>query len=232
MTLKSNYKQSNYKHKNDEDEDDDDEYFSNRQLAFFKRTQEITNLSIPIDEGVREPKYYRQAVQAISNTSEGDIVEFEINSGGGRLDGLLAILTAMQKTDALTVANINGECHSAASMLALNCDNVYVSPYATMLCHHVSYGTAGKASDIKLHVNHIQSVCEKLFRQTYHLFLTEDEIESCLEGYQLWLDSDEINRRLEQKYSVINALIEAEQESAKQVKEPDKPKVKRKSKAK
>lgn len=220
-----------HKHRNDDDNEEEDVLYPNRHLTFFKRTKELTNLSIPIDEGVREPKYYRQAVQAISSTGEDDVIEFEINSGGGRMDGLIALLTAMEKTDALTVANINGECHSAASMLALSCDNVYVSPYATMLCHHVSYGTQGKAYEVKLHVNHIQNTCEKFFREIYNLFLTEEEIENCINGYQLWLDSEEINRRLEHKYSVINALIVAEQEQAQKQAEV-KPKAKSKAKPK
>jgi hypothetical protein len=80
-----------------------------------------------------------------------------------------------------------------------------------MLCHYVTYGTSGKAYDVKQHTQHISKVTEKLFRDTYELFLTEDEIEKCLEGFELWLDADSINARLKYKYDLINEIREANQ---------------------
>ena len=37
-----------------------------------------------------------------------------------------------------------------------------------------------------------------MFRDTYQYFLTEEEIERCIEDYfRLWLDADQITERLE-----------------------------------
>lgn len=191
---------------NDEDDDELGNILGKSQtLGYFTQQSTSTKIVVPIDEVVKDATYYRQAVQAISNTSEDDVIQYEIASPGGNLSGLLALLTANAKTEATKIANINGECHSAASMLALNCDAIYVSPYASMLCHFVSFGTSGKATDIKSHVNHVHTTSEQLFRETYELFLTEEEIEKCINGFELWLDYDEITRRLEYKYSVLNA---------------------------
>jgi len=197
---------------NDDDDDLDDKLFGNKQLGYFTQTQTSTCIVVPIDEPVKDAAYYRQVVQAISNTSEGDQIQFEINSPGGDLAGLIALLTAMSKTEATKVAHINGDCHSASSMLALNCDGVYVSPYASMLVHFVSFGSSGKATDIKSHVNHIHSTSEQLFRETYELFLTEEEIEKCIGGFELWLNYDEISRRLEYKYSILNSEDEPKEQ--------------------
>ena len=185
--------------------EDDDEESSDKQLGYFTSTSQATCLTIPIDEPIKEAQYYRQCIQAICNTGEGDQIEFEIASPGGQLAGLVALLTAMEKTPATTVAHINGDCHSAASMLALSCDSIYVSPYASMLVHFVSYGSAGKATDVKSHVNHVHNTSEKLFREIYELFLTEEEIEKCIGGYELWLDSEAIAERLTKKYEILNA---------------------------
>jgi ATP-dependent protease ClpP protease subunit len=196
-------------------EDDDDIQNilgSTKQLGYFTQQKVSTCIVVPIDENVRDADYYRQVVQAISNTDEDDVIQFEINSNGGSLEGLIALLTAMSKTQALKLANINGFCHSAASMLALNCDSIFVSPYASSLIHFVSYGSSGKSADIRSHVNHVHTTSEALFRETYALFLTEEEMQACIDGKELWVGSDEISRRLEHKYSILNAEDEVKVE--------------------
>ena len=153
-------------------------------------------MTIPIDTRIREASYYRHVAQRITNTSENDLIKFEIHSPGGAYNGLTALLSAVLRTEATTVAYMNGECHSAASMLALSCDEVQVSPFASMLCHFVRYGTAGKSSDIKAFVDHTHDTGAEVFRGIYWGFLTEDEVGACIEGKELWLNAVEIQSRL------------------------------------
>lgn len=230
-------KSPSFKNKSNSDDDEEVTFGKQNQLGYFTQQKTSTCIVVPIDEPVKDAEYYRQVTQAISNAGSDDTIQFEINSPGGNLGGLLALLTSMAKTNATTIANINAECHSAASMLALNCDNVFVSPYASMLVHFVTFGTYGKATDIKSHVNHIHSTTERLFRETYEFFLNEDEIEKCINGLELWLDYDEIVKRLEYKYAQINKIQEEveelEEKLAQKIKEEsEKPKRSRKSKAK
>lgn len=204
-------------------DDEDEESFLPNQLSFFKQQQTASKLIIPIDQDIREPSYYRGVVQAILDTSEGDVIEFHINSPGGNLSGLQSLLSAIWGTEAETIARISGDCSSAASMLALHCSSVYVSPIATMLVHQVSYSTGhSKNADIKNLVDHISSYSEKLFRETYDLFLSEEEIAKCLDGYQLYLDSEEIMKRLEYKFEVLKeqAMLEME-EAEEEIEQPE-----------
>jgi len=233
---------TNLKTKTNSDDEDDDDLFSFRksnQLGYFTQQKVSTNIVVPIDESIKGAEYYRQVTNAIANTSADDNIQFEINSPGGNLSGLLALLTAMAKTEATSIAHINAECHSAASMLALNCDSIYVSPYASMLVHFVTFGTYGKATDIKSHVNHVHSTTEQLFRETYELFLSEEEIEKCINGFELWLDYDEISKRLEYKYETLAKMQEDVEKLEQQLDEKleeeqveDTPKPKRTRKAK
>ena len=193
----NNDKENNVKFKNDEDAMDN--FTINKGLSYAVSSKSVNKLSIPIDEPIIEPRYYREVCHAIANTSEYDQVEFEIASPGGHLEGLQVLLTAIAKTEATSVAYINGPCHSAASILALHCDVIHVSPYASMLVHFVSYGAIGKAVDIALKVDHVQQICQELFQETYEGFLTPDEINNCLHGYELWLDAEEIQKRLARK---------------------------------
>lgn len=178
-------------------QDDEDMFQENENfLSFCAKTYSTTELSVPIDTEFKDASYYRHVVQAITNLDEGDQVEFVISSPGGNYNGLVALLGALDRTPASSVAVISGICHSAASILALNCDAVAVSNYAEMLIHHVSFGAGGKGADVKSQVDHTCKVTEKLFRKTYKYFLTEEEIEDCIRGVEYWLDADQILERL------------------------------------
>ena len=192
-----------------DDEDDGDFVGSKTTLGYFMKQKVATQYTVTIDEAFTEPSYYRGVVSMLMGASEEDTVIFLINSPGGRLSGLLTLLEGVNMTDATTLAVLVGECSSAASMFALHCDQVFVSENATMLCHNVSYGTNGKGSDVLAHVNHVAKTSEKLLRSTYLNFLSEKEILELLNGQEIYLDSDEIKARLEQKQK---ATADQEQE--------------------
>jgi hypothetical protein len=66
-----------------------------------------------------------------------------------------------------------------------------------MLVHFISHGAYGAASHVKKEVEHTQKISEKLFRDTYKYFLTDEEINGCInQDLQLWFDSDQILERL------------------------------------
>lgn len=183
-------------------DDDEDNFFpmmQNQHLQFFEKSINVTQITVPIDEPVREAKYYRGVAERVANAGMHDEVKFVINSPGGRLDGLVAILDAIGQAQCHTIAHISGEAHSAASILALNCDEVIVSPYASMLVHFVSFGSVGKAFDVVSHVTHTVDFSVSLFRDTYEGFLTEEEITQCVQGKEFWFHAEEIGKRLEAK---------------------------------
>ena len=195
----------------DHDDDDDGDFVGSKTtLGYFIKQKVATQYTVTIDEAFTEPSYYRGVVSMLMGASEEDTVIFLINSPGGRLSGLLTLLEGINMTDATTLAVLVGECSSAASMFALHCDQVFVSENATMLCHNVSYGTNGKGSDVLAHVNHVAKTSEKLLRSTYLNFLSEKEILELLNGQEIYLDSDEIKARLEQKQK---ATADQEQET-------------------
>lgn len=204
-------------------EDDEDFVGSDKHLGYYTIPSTAKCLRIPIDEGVKNAYYYRQVAAAIADCGPNDQVEFEIASPGGLLEGLVALLTSLAKTEATSVAHINGECHSAASILALNCDVVMVSPFATMLVHFVQFGASGKSTDVRSQVDHIHSTSEALFRDTYKYFLTEEEMQLCINGLELWLSSEDIRKRLQRKFKLMKE--DAENKSKPKTRKARAPKV-------
>jgi len=193
------------------DEDEFELEQSERFCGYFLE-QRAVRLVVPIDTAFKSASYYRMVCNKIEELTENDVVEFQINSPGGDLTGLVALLHSIRTTEAQTVATIIGDCYSAASLLALSCDVVSVGSLANMLCHSASFHSGGKATDVRHHVNHLTDYAEGIFRECYEHFLSEEEIEDVLAGKELYLNFDEINQRLERKYSILQEIHNSMQE--------------------
>lgn len=189
------YKNLNTNFKSDDDDDDEIKQ-SEMYLSFAKRTAVSQQISVHIDEPIRSAKYYRSVVQELGDLTENDEVIFRIASPGGDLDGLVALIEAIRNCDADILGVITGKAHSAASMLALSCPNVAITPSANMLVHFVSFGSGGKAWDVVSHVHHTVDYSTAIFREIYQGFLTEQEMQDIIQGKELWLQAPEIEERL------------------------------------
>jgi len=177
-------------------EDDEDEKVVGR-LGYLFDTITTNHYRVYLDESVKMPSYYSAVFDMLLGAKQHDTVTFFISSPGGRIDGLNVLLEGIRLSEASVCATLVGDCSSAASILALNCDQIIVLDSATMLCHNASYGSSGKAADIAAHVTHFTKVAEKLMRSTYEGFLSEAEIQQMLDGKEFYFDADEIRSRIE-----------------------------------
>jgi ATP-dependent protease ClpP protease subunit len=191
----------------DYDEDDEISGTGMKVLPYAVQSHVKNTFMFKIDEPVIEPSYYRNLVDVCLQAKEEDEILLFLNTPGGLYTGLTTVLDALLRTEAVTVAVIQGECHSAGSIIALHCDAVDVSPYATMLCHSLSYGTGGKDADIVAHVTHTSKQAESIIKETYEGFLTNSEISAVLDGKQLYLDAEEIVIRLEARDEYREEII-------------------------
>lgn len=157
---------------------------------------------IYLDEGIREPSYYRQALHVIRTASQGDRINLMINNGGGRLDSAISFVNALRDCEAEVVAVLEGETHSASSMIALSCHGVHVKPYASMMIHNASLGSGGTIQNVMDHINFTSKQTERLIRDVYKYFLTESEIEEVIRNREVWLDEDQIGERLENMFQM------------------------------
>ena len=190
---------------------EEEDSFEDKHLGYQMKTMNISCMVVNIDEPIIQPSYYRMVVNAIDELDENSELVLKISSPGGYLSGLEVLLSAINRTEADTTAVIDGEAHSAASMLALSCNNVVVSPYASMLIHNVSFSSGGKASDITRHVAHVDNTAKILFRDIYTGFLTDEEIEQCFNGIELWLNAELIVERLKKRVELNQAKLKEEQ---------------------
>lgn len=197
-----------------QNEDEDEMYFGpiKGPLGFTVKKRQMHNFSVHINEEIKSPDHYSKIFDLLLEAGEDDMITFFISSPGGRVDGLNVLLEGIRFTDAHTVAVLLGECHSAASILALNCNEIVVTDSAESLVHSCRFGSSGKAADIAAHTAHTLKTTEKLARQTYGQgFLTETEMNQMLDGKEFYFDADQLRERLERRSAFIEAEFQAKQ---------------------
>ena len=158
-----------------------------------------------IDTDIGSPAAYRDLNFLLNTASEDDHFNLYINSPGGQLNTALMIIESLKVTEASTSAIIQGECHSAASMITMYCQEVHVLDSAHMLLHTATYGTVGNTSNVKAHTEFTTRQVEKLITDTYSGFLSPEEIEKVKLGVELWFDAEEIRERLEDRIEYLKS---------------------------
>ena len=162
--------------------------------------QEMYVHQVFLDEDIGPPSKYRDLISMLYSSSEMDTFNLLINSGGGEAAAAGSIIEAINCTEAHVRAVLLGDCHSAASMIALNCDEVIVLESSTMMIHTCTFGTAGNTHLVKGHVDFSAKIINNLLDRTYEGFLTNDELETVKKGQEIWLDCNDIEKRLESRF--------------------------------
>ena len=145
---------------------------------------------------VLDAEEYIDWFDTIRNASAVDTVRIYINSPGGDLYTTLQFLRVMSDTEATVVTSVEGACMSAATMIFLHGHMQEVTPHSLFMFHNYSAGTFGKGGEMYDQLQFERKWSENFMREVYADFLTEDEIQSMLNNKDIWMDSEEVVKRL------------------------------------
>ena len=149
-----------------------------------------------LTEGIDHPAEYDELIYTLNTASPAEIFHIHLNTPGGVVDSGIAIRNAIQSSKARVIAHLYGSVASAGTMIALACDDIEVTPNLSFMCHEISVSNmGGKFSDIKNMQNFYEKQFNKLSRDVYTGFLTEDEIARMHKGEELWFDGGEVKQR-------------------------------------
>lgn len=154
---------------------------------------------------IEAPEDYIEWFDTIRSAGENDILKFYINSPGGDLFTAIQFLRVLSDTDANIIVSVEGACMSAATLIFLCGHQFEVSPHSMFMFHNYSSGMAGKGGEMYDRVKHEKDWSEKLMRDIYSDFLTEEEIVSILNNKDIWMDGDEVVDRLKKKVAKLQA---------------------------
>lgn len=161
--------------------------------------QEFLSHQFFFDEPFGDPKMYRGLINLLYTANEHVEFDFIFNSPGGQMISAISIIEAIRSTHATVRAIIVGECHSAASVLALHCHEILVTESAHMLVHSAQFGTGGFTQNVKAHADFSTVYVNRLLDNSYKGFLTDQELTSVKAGVEMWFTSDQIIERLKNR---------------------------------
>ena len=171
-------------------------------VSYDKQVRNIYHLWL-IDE-IGEAKNFLKWYDILQSASEDDLVIIHINCWGGDVMTAVQLITQIKTCQANVVCQIESACCSAATMIALACDGLICYKHGYMMIHTSSGFTFGKQSDIKKEEEFYNKWLETFFNETYKHFLTKKEIDSILDGHDMWLVADDVVARFKKRVDTIN----------------------------
>lgn len=176
-----------------------------------------------LDRDICSEHKYRDFIQCCISADDEDMIELLVSCQGGNLGTTISLVNAIRESSAFTRAVITSEAHSGASFVALSCDEVMAMPNSCMLIHNPRGVLGGNHQEIILRTKFDESYISDFYHEVYADFLTDQEIEDVLLGKDIWLKSDEINERVENRQKIRHErFVQEQKEQAEQnTEDPD-----------
>lgn len=168
-----------------------------------------TSYVVNIDEEFEHPSQFADIVHVLENASVGDHMRINLTTPGGALFSILPLLGAMQTTNCHVHVHLASDTASAGTFLPMRADTVSINDYVTVMCHNVTFGSYGTGNTVASHVAHTLNSSEKLLRDMYKHFFSEEELSKMLSGSDFYMDKDEFLIRYEDKILAEEAEMDA-----------------------
>lgn len=150
-----------------------------------------------LSSAIEEPELYIDMIHRIQTAGIDEIIYIHLNTPGGDLDTGVQIINAMQSTPAHVIVGIEANCHSLGTLIFLAADEYIVHNNCLMMIHNFSGGVFGKGNEQQSQLEAQIKWFNTLARKLYIPFLSINEFDRVVRGEDLWLQSDDIRKRLE-----------------------------------
>lgn len=132
-----------------------------------------------------------QLCQEIAAMIGVEAIHLRINSPGGDVFGARAIIAALRASGAKVIAHIDGLAASAATFIAVNCDEVRITDGGMFMIHQAATIAAGDAEDLRQVADLLDKVdgtiCADYVRKTGQ---TAEQVAAWMEA-ETWFTADE-----------------------------------------
>ena len=173
----------------------------------------ITNKNITtvyLTDVIEAPAMYNELCYKLDTASEAEKFYIYINTPGGVLDAAVMLVNSIKNTKAATIAKLSGTVASAGTIITLACQEVEIAPHTAFMVHNYSGGLIGKGHELKAHQEFVDSNLNRSFVDFYGGFLTPSEIRQVIDGKDLWMGTDEVQRRLLKRSEIRLETAEAD----------------------
>lgn len=139
---------------------------------------------------------YVELVQALNDATENDVFNIKIATGGGDLDGCIAIIHAIRNTKALVIGHADSIVASAGTIIFLSCHNWTIGEFAYFMFHDGAGVLAGKFNETSKQITAIQKLYRQIADKIYRPFFSDEEIQKIMDGADLYQTSEEMADRI------------------------------------
>ena len=168
-----------------------------RGMIRYEQQVPVRQISYYLCGEILEPQFYTEMFNTLRGASDTDLIYLHLNSSGGDFNTGLQIINNILASNAHVVTILEARAYSMAAMIFLCGDELIVHDNCQLMFHIYSGIFAGKGNEQQAEIMAVGSWFEKVMTRLTSPFLTDTEIKSILKGVDVWMDSDEIRRRLQ-----------------------------------
>jgi len=163
---------------------------------FIPIIQDGLKYTVFLTDRIDYPAQYDKLIHTLNSLESYHTVIFNINSPGGNADSGLMLRQAILDCKAKSIANLSGTVASAATFIALACDELYCVPFTSFMVHNYYHGTEGNGNQVKNYVDFTDRELKRAFKVMYTNFLTEEEMFDVTErDKEIWLNELDVMER-------------------------------------
>lgn len=162
-----------------------------------------------LTDSIDEPSTYNELCFKLKTASPAEVFTLVINTPGGYIDSAVMLVDAIKSSKAKVIAEISGTVASAGTVITLACDEVNIADHTAFMIHNYSGGLQGKGHEMKAHQEFVDRNLNNSFKTFYKNFLTEAEMDSVIDGKDLWMDKAEVQARLKGTFHKGAAIVDS-----------------------
>lgn len=153
-----------------------------------------------------EAENYVELIDLLYGGRPQDTVYIHLNTPGGYLDSAIQIINAINATKSQVITVADGSVASAGTLILFSGDGIMINPFSYAMLHDGAEGLIGKLSENLKQAQFSSRFIRELCHHVYQPFFTEEEVDSILDGKDMWLTATELNER------VVKAAKQQEEE--------------------
>ncbi|WP_349043588.1 ATP-dependent Clp protease proteolytic subunit [Brucella melitensis] len=164
----------------------------------FHTVRQSNEYTFFFDEELGSPDEYRDLSMILMQAGEDDEINLMINGPGGYVDTAAQLSNLIANCRGTVIGHLLGPSASAYCTIFLSCHGWVVHPHATLMGHTFSGGFCEKGQEIKKAYESYNQFVEDMMLDIYYPFFSIEEIEAMVkENKNIYLNSKEINKRIE-----------------------------------
>ncbi|WP_024301887.1 ATP-dependent Clp protease proteolytic subunit [Pseudogulbenkiania sp. MAI-1] len=165
-------------------------------LTRYEIRSQLSEISFYLCGEIQASHFYTNLFYTLRSASETDIIYLHLNTIGGDFDTGMQIINNMQSSCAHVITVLEARAYSMGALIFLAGDELEVQDNCQLMFHIYSGTFAGRGTEQQAQIQAVSSWFEKVMQRICQPFLSTAEVDKVLKGADVWMDSDEIRRRL------------------------------------